>query len=95
MRDKGEPVEVARYGAIGTDMAADIAVSELRASGLMAYRFPAQFIVGPVMGFMREDVIRIFVPADQAEQAREILAGIEDDEGGNGGAGRGPGAEGE
>ena len=94
MRDEAEPVEVARFGAMASDMRADLAVAELQAAGLMAYRFPAQFIVGPVMGFMREDVVRIFVPGDQAEQARAILADVGDDQDdANGGAGRGPGAE--
>ena len=70
-----EWVVVAQFNAIDTGLAADMAVSKLQGSGILAMRFPTgvmtstfdsiSALVGPV---------RVLVPPDQAERAREILA---------------------
>ena len=65
---------VAQFNAMDTGLAADMAVSTLQGSGIRAMRFPTGSIPSVVGGLPAVEPIRVLVPPDQADKAREILA---------------------
>ncbi len=73
------PVVVAEFSAMRDPLYADIAVSRLQAAGIPAQRFPSAWVTG--LGGPAPEVqwIRVVVPADRAEAARELLAQTEID----------------
>lgn len=54
------------------DLDADLAVSVLEGSDVPVVRFPVAGLVGSYGGVM--EPIRVLVPSDRAEEARELLA---------------------
>ncbi len=67
-------VVIAEFMAFDMGFAADIAVSKLQANGIPARRFPTGVITGAIgMGVPTVEPIRVVVPPNQAERAREIL----------------------
>jgi hypothetical protein len=68
-------VAVAQFNAIDMGVAADMAVTRLRGSGIEAMRMPTGAITCAVMpGMPAVDWIRVLVPPREAARALEILA---------------------
>ena len=76
------PVPVAQFNPILGAIDADIAVSRLESAGIPAVRFPTGALSGAPMGIVGNEPIRVFVAAERAEEAREVLVG--DDSGNHG-----------
>ena len=76
MEDKkrDEWVVVAQFNAMDTGLAADMAVSKLQGSGIQAVRFPGGALTTLAGWIPAIEWIRVLVPPDQAEKAREVLA---------------------
>ena len=70
---------VAEFTGTSMDVLAGIAVSHLRSEGIDAIRMPAE---NPSVVFSGASCIpiKIYVPLDQAESARELLEDIEEAE---------------
>jgi len=75
--DCDEWVVVAQFDGTGMGMAADIAVSHLEGSGVPAIRLPTGATTSTFDSIYPVGPVRVLVPPDQADRAREILA--EDD----------------
>ena len=73
-KERDEWIVVAQFSAVDTGLSADMAVSKLQGSGIRAMRFPTGSITSVVGGLPAVEPIRVLVPPDQAERAREILA---------------------
>ncbi len=72
---RDEWIVVAQFNAMDFGLAADMAVSKLQGSGIPAQRVPSGSITGAIgTGMLPSELIRVIVPPDQAEKAREILA---------------------
>ena len=72
--EDGEWVVVAQFNAMDTGLAADMAVSKLQGNGVSAVRVPTGSITSVLVGGMPAvEVIRVLVPPNQADRAREIL----------------------
>ncbi len=72
-----EWVVVAEFHMIADGiLSADLAVSKLEGSGVPARRFPTGILTSGTGGsaFPPSESVRIVVPPEQAERAREILA---------------------
>ncbi len=70
-----EWVIVAEFSAMDTGFAADMAVSKLEGSGVPAMRFPGGSITSVLGGAVPVvEPIRVVVPPEHEERAREILA---------------------
>ena len=70
-----EWVVVAEFTAIDMGLAADMAVAKLRGSGIPAMRMPTGSITGAIgIGMLAAELIRVVVPPDHEEYAREVLA---------------------
>ncbi|MHB8994403.1 MAG: putative signal transducing protein [Armatimonadota bacterium] len=63
-----EWVVVAEYQV---DVEADMAVSELEGSGIRAVRLPVAGMMISAWGYL--EPVRVLVPADRADEARELL----------------------
>ena len=73
--ERQEWVVVAEFTAIDMGVAADLAVSKLQGSGIPAQRMPTGSIAGAFgTGMLASELIRIIVPPEHEERAREILA---------------------
>ncbi len=69
-----EWVVVAEFSAIDTGIAADLAVSKLQGSGIPVMRMPTGSITGAIgTGMLGVELIRVVVPPEQAQRAREVL----------------------
>lgn len=68
---------VAEFSGTSMEALADIAVGHLQSEGIEAVRLPIQNMLTLLAGAVSEP-IRILVPPDRAEEARELLAGIDD-----------------
>jgi len=68
---------VAEFSGTSMEALADIAVGHLKSEGIEAVRLPIQNMLTLLGGAVSEP-IKILVPPDRAEEARGILAGIED-----------------
>ncbi len=76
--EREEWVVIAEFMAIDTGFAADLAVSKLRGSGIPAVRFPSGRLTSVLGGAVPVvEPIRIVVPPEHEERAREILADSE------------------
>ncbi len=74
-KQREEWVAVAQFNAMDTGVAADMAVAKLQGSGIQAMRFPTGSITSVLVGGLPAvEPIRVLVPPDQADRAREILA---------------------
>ena len=74
-KQREEWVVVAQFTAIDAGLAADMAVSKLQGSGIPAQRVPSGSITGAIgTGMLPSELIRVIVPPDQADKAREILS---------------------
>jgi len=69
-----EWVVVAEFTAFDTGVAADLAVAKLQNNGIPAMRFPSGSITSVVGPLFAVEPIRVVVPPEQEDQAREILA---------------------
>ena len=68
-------VVVAEFTAFDLGVAADLAVSKLRGSGIPTERLPTGSITIAIpTGMPGAELIRVLVPADQADRARDVLA---------------------
>lgn len=66
--------EVARFGGYDADMQGDLAVCLLEGSGIPAIRIPPQVSSMVFDGFGAPlFLVKIFVPPDRAQDARELL----------------------
>ncbi len=73
-----EWVVVAEFSAIDTGVAADLAVSKLQGSGIPVMRMPTGSITGAIgTGMLGVELIRVVVPPEHEEYAREVLADSE------------------
>ena len=73
-----EWVVVAEFSAIDTGVAADLAVSKLQGSGIPVMRMPTGSITGAIgTGMLGVEPIRVVVPPEHEEYAREVLADSE------------------
>ena len=78
--ERQEWVVVAEFTAIDMGVAADLAVAKLQGSGIPAQRMPTGSIAGAFgTGMLASELIRIIVPPEHEERAREILADREVD----------------
>ncbi len=74
-KQREEWVVVAQFNAMDTGVAADMAVSKLQGGGIPAMRFPTSSITSVLAGGLPAvEPIRVLVPPDQADKAREVLA---------------------
>jgi len=72
--DREEWVVVAKFTDFHAGLTADLAVSKLQGSGIPAVRFPTGVIAGAIGSAMTPWApIRVVVPPDEEERAREIL----------------------
>ena len=73
--EREEWVVVAEFTAFDMGIMADMAVSKLEGSGVPARRFPTGILTSGTGGsaFPPSEWVRIVVPPEQAERAREIL----------------------
>ena len=68
-------VVVAKFTAFDAGLTADLAVSKLQGSGIPAQRMPTGSITGALgTGMPPSELIRVIVPPQYEERAREILA---------------------
>lgn len=67
-------VVVAQFNAMDMGLAADMAVSKLQGSGILAMRFPTAALTTLAGRIPMVEWIRVLVSPAQAERAREILA---------------------
>jgi hypothetical protein len=67
-RTNDEWVVVAEYQV---DVDADMAVTELEGSGIRAVRLPVAGLIVSAWGYL--EPVRVLVPADRADEARELL----------------------
>ncbi len=66
---------VAEFTAFDAGLTADLAVSKLQGSGIPARRMPTGSITGALgTGMLPSELIRVIVPPEFEDQAREILA---------------------
>ena len=76
-----EWVVVAEFSALDTGVAADLAIAKLQASAIPAVRFPTGSVTSVLGGAVPAvEPIRVVVPPEQEDQAREILAERFDDD---------------
>ncbi len=68
-----EWVVAGRYSASDGGVDADMAVAELKAKGIPAMRFPTQAVAIYVPGLPSFESVRVLVPPDRLEEAREVL----------------------
>ena len=74
-KQREEWVVVAQFNAMDMGLAADMAVSKLQGGGIPAMRFPTGSITSVLAGGLPAvEPIRVLVPPDQADRARELLA---------------------
>ena len=66
-------VVVAELGTLDSGVAADLAVAKLQSNGIPAMRFPSGKITSVVGPLFAVGPIRVVVPRDEEERAREIL----------------------
>jgi len=64
---------IARFNAVVGDTSADLAVAQLCANGVPAIRLPRQPMAFGLASGLAAEAIRVLVPPDRLEQAREIL----------------------
>jgi len=70
-----EWVVVAEFMAFDAGLTADLAVSKLQGSGIPVMRMPTGSITGAFgTGMLPSELIRVIVPPEYEDQAREILA---------------------
>ncbi len=72
-KQREEWVVVAQFNALDMGLAADMAVSKLQGSGIPAMRFPTAAVSALAGRVPAVEWIRVLVPPDQADAAREIL----------------------
>ncbi len=76
-----EWVVVAEFTAFDTGLTADLAVSKLRGSGIPVQRMPTGSITGAFgTGMLPSELIKVIVPPEYEDEAREILAEQFDDD---------------
>ena len=83
MRGDGQREEwvvVAEFGAFDSGVAADLAVAKLQNNGIPAVRFPSGKITSVVGPLAAVEPIRVVVPPEDEDGAREILSEEFDDE---------------
>ncbi len=69
-----EWVVVAEFTAFDAGMTADLAVSKLQGSGIPVMRMPTGSITGALgTGMLPAELIRVIVPPEHEDRAREIL----------------------
>lgn len=71
--DEEQWVVIARFHPIANAADADLAVARLRGAGIPAVRFPINAAVAPAVGMMGPEPVRVLVPPERAEEARELL----------------------
>ena len=71
--EESEWIVVAEFNGTGMGVAADIAVSQLQSSGVQAIRLPTGAMTSTFDSISPVGPVRVLVPPDQAERAREIL----------------------
>ena len=70
-----EWVVVAQFTAFDMGLSADMAVSKLQGSGVPVMRMPTGSITGALgTGMLPSELIRVIVPPEYEDRAREILA---------------------
>jgi len=70
-----EWVVVAEFTAFDTGLTADLAVSKLQGSGIPAQRMPTGSITGAFgTGMLPSELIKVIVPPEYEDRARDILA---------------------
>jgi len=73
--EREEWVVVAEFTAFDAGLTADLAVSKLQGSGISAMRMPTGSITGALgTGMLPSELIRVIVPPEHEDRAREILA---------------------
>jgi len=73
--EREEWVVVAEFMAFDAGLTADLAVSKLQGSGIPAQRMPTGSITGAFgMGMLPSELIRVIVPPEYEDRAREVLA---------------------
>ena len=76
-----EWVMVAQFMAFDMGIMADLAVSKLQGSGIPVMRVPTGSITGALgTGMLPSELIRVIVPPEYEDRAREILAEELDDD---------------
>ena len=79
--EREEWVVIAQFMAFDAGLSADLAVSKLQGSGIPAQRMPTGSITGAFgTGMLPSELIRVIVPPEYEERAREILAEQFDDD---------------
>ena len=73
--ERKEWVVVAQFTALDAGLSADLAVSKLQGSGIPVMRMPTGSITGAIgTGMPAVEPIRVVVPPEHEERAREVLA---------------------
>ncbi len=73
--EREEWVAVAQFMAFDAGLTADLAVSKLQGSGIPVMRVPTGSITGAFgTGMLPSELIRVIVPPEYEDRAREILA---------------------
>ena len=73
--EREEWVVVAQFTAFDMGIMADMAVSKLQGSGIPVMRMPTGSITGAIgTGMLGVELIRVIVPPEHEEYAREVLA---------------------
>lgn len=71
--DEEQWVVIARFHPIFNAADADLAVARLHDAGIPAMRFPTSMLTSPAAGLIGPEPVRVLVPPDRAEEARELL----------------------
>ena len=73
--DSDDWIVVAQFNAFSeTELSADLAVAKLEANGIPTVRFPTGIINAPCIGMLGPEPVRVMVPPDRADEARQLLA---------------------
>jgi len=79
--EREEWVAVAKFTAFDAGLTADLAVSKLQGSGIPVMRIPTGSITGAFgTGMLPSELIKVIVPPEYEDRAREILAEQFDDD---------------
>ena len=72
--ERGKWVVVAQFNGLDRGLAADMAVSKLQGSAILALRLPTAALFTYLGGSVPvTEWVRVLVPLDQTERAKEIL----------------------